>query len=1840
MRLKWLLGPIVLLTTILAGQRCEDDKPFIGGYQGLLGGCIDPITGTFYDFEEDVRIPGSTLHVRRTHSSSEPGWFPIRSENWRDWQRPPLNFFSRWGSNLSTLLYNKTFYREVFVQDVYGSHLHFQNDTQLKGTLRSELFKGWNNLGSIKDGARSDSHNHKSYFDSQISKWVILNPQGIKRIFGSIPFSDGKKEWQTWMCGETQRRLPSGIKWDFQYMTNRGQLNCMWLSDVEETNRQGERNQSLKITPQGTRIESLSGQWVEYKTQNPQGYPSLLTEVTRSDGPSIIYEYFCPEMTFRVFQMSFSHEANDLEYWHAPPPRMSKKIYQEGKYRRMDYRPFNDVRVFPGYPFVYHKFDGYISAYFGPVGKEGREEAIYRLDYQPSKTQVSHGDGKFEVYEYDDETSFLKLYKECDVNKVCKRSHAYTYCQIDPDKGRVLSEALFDESQKPYLYNAFEYDASGNVIKKTSKGSLRNSAAQLLMKLSGELDPLSTADTYTVEFKYGGEPFHLKQEEIYPDGRRAVYLYEEGSDNLKAKLDYYHEFLLERHFYTYDKYAQIVLEIHDDGSSPDPDSLESVYHRKWIKRETFDIEPFKGLIRREKVYVYDVETAEDILLQECEYEYNSSRRVISKKSTECILGNSFELQYEYDVRGNIIREVDSRSAVVTRSFDLDGQPSCEQGPILGYEKFYKYDKDRRLSQTIEKYPDYPEVEWIILYEYDVMGRVIKITDPYGIELENTYDWAGRLVKQTRQGVLDEASIGLAAYSQEFRYDAANRKTYEKDEAGFEREWVYNMLSQPLYTKNQFGFIEYYSYDAQGRLIERALEGGSKEYYFYNDKGQLTSVDLEADGHRYTLSSYEYEGAYKSSEIDALGHQDFWKYDGLGNIIEHRRLDIESGKEAREHFVYDGLSRLITKRVWCSETDYVEYHTRYNPAGDVVRQWIENTAGDKYKVTDFEHDFLGRCLSVSQEWDEGIATTSISYDSRGNKIQITDPEGYQSHIKYTYLLGKRDNGIAVVTSEKRADGSVVEQHLSAMGQVLCYKLFNESQVLRKHHRLGYNALGKVVFRSEQTLDQQEVLPNTGEESWVLTKVLYGPAGHVIKRWDNYQGLLERLRLWEYDSRGFCTKKVEPSGLMHQYSYDQRGFMTACSSSDDTIHYTYEHDALGRLLTVTNQLTHKTTSRTYDAWGRIIKDVLEEGYIFQREWDLLGQPVKDIYPDGQEVIREYSGQWLRFTQTGDYVHKIGSYNKLGLAILEVQPQALGEIVSSYDSKGRLTYFSMPGYEAMDIGYNPRGDLTCRKLLDGTLQEYEYDVLSQLEHEEGLCERSYRHDSRQRRLAQNEETVHLDDLDQLITIIKENQVQESFDYDLDGHLTQASQNEDNTWHYTYDAWSRLTEISSPELTVTYAYDAFNRRTLAVYERLGSIEERKFGYLDQRLATVYSDLKTDQRYFVRGVASERGDTLLWRSNDTIYFPIQDMSGSCIGWRNEEGQTVSRWDFDCFGICLGTRVGPWSSWGKYQDEFTGMVYFGARDYIPSQGRWLTRDPKGEIDGSNLFAFVGNNPVTRFDEWGTNWVLGAAYLATYTECFVDICHFAAQLFYSSFSTEVRCVNDDLESENFEINGATPIIYNCSNPSSDNMIIYNVNGNDTTYQEYCQYIKDLGEKYNMNLAGVYNWSASQKFGHGTGRVLDATRAILQRNGRNFCTGSERAAAQHLSQLYAENSNKKMGILAHSHGFQVTMNIQKYCSSQEGIKNGLEKTHVRGLAGSGHVGNIDAFNSIRNHVNENDIIIRWFDGGAIQKQKESGILVEYAPPGETTLEKIWPDHFLNGSTCNEARAAIFYEWELSK
>jgi RHS repeat-associated protein len=88
-------------------------------------------------------------------------------------------------------------------------------------------------------------------------------------------------------------------------------------------------------------------------------------------------------------------------------------------------------------------------------------------------------------------------------------------------------------------------------------------------------------------------------------------------------------------------------------------------------------------------------------------------------------------------------------------------------------------------------------------------------------------------------------------------------------------------------------------------------------------------------------------------------------------------------------------------------------------------------------------------------------------------------------------------------------------------------------------------------------------------------------------------------------------------------------------------------------------------------------------------------------------------------------------------------------------------------------------------------------------------------------------------------------------------------------------------------------------------------------------------------------------------------------------GSQVAHYIYTAFGdaiVSLGigdaAAANPFRFSTKYVCPVNELVYYGYRWYDPANGRWLNRDPIGENGGINLYAFVENNGVNKWDYLG------------------------------------------------------------------------------------------------------------------------------------------------------------------------------------------------------------------------------------------------------------------------------------
>lgn len=107
-------------------------------------------------------------------------------------------------------------------------------------------------------------------------------------------------------------------------------------------------------------------------------------------------------------------------------------------------------------------------------------------------------------------------------------------------------------------------------------------------------------------------------------------------------------------------------------------------------------------------------------------------------------------------------------------------------------------------------------------------------------------------------------------------------------------------------------------------------------------------------------------------------------------------------------------------------------------------------------------------------------------------------------------------------------------------------------------------------------------------------------------------------------------------------------------------------------------------------------------------------------------------------------------------------------------------------------------------------------------------------------------------------------------------------------------------------------------------------------------------------------------------YYFQKDHLGSIIGLTDSSGSLVQSYKYDVYGsvyVSSGTGYIAMKDFtgnlhgntrfftGREYDKETGLYYLRARYYDPVVGRFMSRDPIGQVDDVNLYGYVGNRPL-------------------------------------------------------------------------------------------------------------------------------------------------------------------------------------------------------------------------------------------------------------------------------------------
>ncbi len=329
--------------------------------------------------------------------------------------------------------------------------------------------------------------------------------------------------------------------------------------------------------------------------------------------------------------------------------------------------------------------------------------------------------------------------------------------------------------------------------------------------------------------------------------------------------------------------------------------------------------------------------------------------------------------------------------------------------------------------------------------------------------------------------------------------------------------------------------------------------------------------------------------------------------------------------------------------------------------------------------------------------------------------------------------------------------------------------------------------------------------------------------------------------------------------------------------------------------------------------------------------------------------------------------------------------GTVTYTYDTSGRRQTMNVPGQASISYGWdnadrlqtitqgsnvvdfdydnaNRRTKLTCPS---GTSTDYAYDSASRLtglRYKHGgntLGALTYAYDTASQRTQVGGSWARTG-LPAALTSATYNAANhrtafggQTLTYDLNGNLTT-----DGTNTYTWNARNQLASLTGP-IAGSFVYDALGRRqrktldgviTDFVYDGLNPVREA----VGVNTVDLLTGLGIDE-YFTRTDASSTRDLL------------SDALGSTLGLADSSGTVQTEYSYEPFGAATAsgsTSANEFRYTGRENDG-TGLNYYRARYYHPGLQRFVSEDPIGFAGGdSNLYAYVGNNPISATDPTG------------------------------------------------------------------------------------------------------------------------------------------------------------------------------------------------------------------------------------------------------------------------------------
>ena len=482
-------------------------------------------------------------------------------------------------------------------------------------------------------------------------------------------------------------------------------------------------------------------------------------------------------------------------------------------------------------------------------------------------------------------------------------------------------------------------------------------------------------------------------------------------------------------------------------------------------------------------------------------------------------------------------------------------------------------------------------------------------------------------------------------------------------------------------------------------------------------------------------------------------------------------------------------------------------------------------------------------------------------------------------------------------------------------------------------------------------------------------------------------------YSYTPNAKLSQRTWARGIVTDYSYDNWGNLTNTVYSDGTPTISLSYDALGRQTeahdaagittflygsfgSLTNEIVigvagTNTIERFYDAFGR------DAGYAlnYTRQSTLAYDPStgrlasmqvpsdQSTNPNNQ-TIEQFSWNYLAGSDLKSSLTYPNSLtaswtydaNNQLLQVCNATPtNVISQYDYTYDGAGRRIACGKSGIvftqdDSIAYGYNEKSELTNAVATVDSAYRYAYDF-DEIGNRETATERG------------SNVNYSANALNQYVAV-------DGFtsQFDDDGNQT-LIKTATGVWQVTYNAENRPVRWSQGNTVITMSFDRMGRRVTKNDQRFvynGYLQIANF-----ELQTSNIKLQTFIWDPTEKVAARQ---LVWNCGTTVAYYGHDGNKNVSEVVAVDGDIAAYYEYAPFGAATVRHgeladANAWRFSSEFAEDDTATMYYNYRHYEPTMGRWLSRDPVGELGHLNIMAYAKNNPASRIDIAGMDvWI--------------------------------------------------------------------------------------------------------------------------------------------------------------------------------------------------------------------------------------------------------------------------------